>query len=233
MCGCLSRAPYWGSGSQPRHVPWLGIEPATLWFAGPRSIHWARAVFPYKTLKNISVTFRSINDLLVCVPSHFIFPMIYNTDNITKCPRVCRSGGELGSRAVASPREKCRPSFSCHLALQSSDVTFRTHLLFAVVWKALTSWSSMMTLQSKQQEEMKAMRRKWADALRWFQKLPRGKSACIRLARAGSGVFILALVCTVRTPWDAGRANTERQLWSLPGLFPDYLSYSSKMPGNF
>ena len=31
MCGCLSRAPYWGPGPQPRHVPWLGIYPATLW----------------------------------------------------------------------------------------------------------------------------------------------------------------------------------------------------------
>ena len=34
MCGCLSRAPYWGPGPQPRCVPWLGIEQATLWFAG-------------------------------------------------------------------------------------------------------------------------------------------------------------------------------------------------------
>ena len=25
MCGCLSRAPYWGPGLQPRHVPLLGI----------------------------------------------------------------------------------------------------------------------------------------------------------------------------------------------------------------
>ena len=25
--------PYWGSGSQPRHVPWLVIKPVTLWFA--------------------------------------------------------------------------------------------------------------------------------------------------------------------------------------------------------
>ena len=33
MCGCLSHGPYWGPGQQPRHVPWLGIEPATLWFA--------------------------------------------------------------------------------------------------------------------------------------------------------------------------------------------------------
>ena len=30
-----------GTGWQPRHVPWLGIEPATLWFAGWHSILWA------------------------------------------------------------------------------------------------------------------------------------------------------------------------------------------------
>ena len=32
ICGCLSHTPYWGPGLQPRHVPWLGIEPVTLWF---------------------------------------------------------------------------------------------------------------------------------------------------------------------------------------------------------
>ena len=41
MCGCLSHAPYWGPGLQPTHVPWLGIKPATLWFSGQHSIHWA------------------------------------------------------------------------------------------------------------------------------------------------------------------------------------------------
>ena len=41
MCGCLSCTSYWGPGLQPRHMPWLGIEPATLWFAGLHSIHWA------------------------------------------------------------------------------------------------------------------------------------------------------------------------------------------------
>ena len=40
-CGCFSCALYWGLGQQPRYVPWLGIEPATLCFAGRRSIHWA------------------------------------------------------------------------------------------------------------------------------------------------------------------------------------------------
>ena len=41
MCGRLSHTPNWGPGLQPRHVPWLGIELATLWFTGWCSIHWA------------------------------------------------------------------------------------------------------------------------------------------------------------------------------------------------
>ena len=39
MCGCLSCAPHWGPGLLPRHVPWLEIEPAALWFSGGRSVH--------------------------------------------------------------------------------------------------------------------------------------------------------------------------------------------------
>ena len=41
MCGRLLSTPYWGPGPQPRHVPWLGIELATLWLTGPCLIHWA------------------------------------------------------------------------------------------------------------------------------------------------------------------------------------------------
>ena len=41
MCGCLLCTPYWGPGLQPRHVPWLGTKPATLWFTSRHSIHWA------------------------------------------------------------------------------------------------------------------------------------------------------------------------------------------------
>ena len=41
MCGCLSHTSHRGPGLQPRHVPWLGIEPAILWFTGQHSIHWA------------------------------------------------------------------------------------------------------------------------------------------------------------------------------------------------
>ena len=41
VCGWPSCVPHQGPGPQPRHVSWLGIEPATFWFAGPCSIHWA------------------------------------------------------------------------------------------------------------------------------------------------------------------------------------------------
>ena len=41
MCGC-SHTPHNGEpGPQARHVPWLGIEPMTLWFRGWHSIHQA------------------------------------------------------------------------------------------------------------------------------------------------------------------------------------------------
>ena len=36
--------PLLGPGPQPRHVPWLGIELATLWFADLGLIHWATLV---------------------------------------------------------------------------------------------------------------------------------------------------------------------------------------------
>ena len=39
LCGCLLNAPYWGPGWQPRHVPYLGNKPMTLWLVGQHSIH--------------------------------------------------------------------------------------------------------------------------------------------------------------------------------------------------
>ena len=40
-CGCLSCGLHSGPGLSPRHMPWLGIEPATLWLSSRHSIHWA------------------------------------------------------------------------------------------------------------------------------------------------------------------------------------------------
>ena len=41
LINCLSQTPSRAPGPQPSHVPWLGIEPATLWFTVWRLIHWA------------------------------------------------------------------------------------------------------------------------------------------------------------------------------------------------
>ena len=44
QCVVALEHPYRGPGLQPRQVPWLGIELATLWFAIWCSIHWATPV---------------------------------------------------------------------------------------------------------------------------------------------------------------------------------------------
>ena len=62
MCVCLSSAPYWGPGPQPRQVPWLGIEPATLWFTGQHSIHWAT---PARTLPFFNFTFIMVKKMFL------------------------------------------------------------------------------------------------------------------------------------------------------------------------
>ena len=62
LISCLSHSPNWGPGLQPRHVPWLGIEPAAFQFTGQDSIHWvtpARAILYFNTLFLI-VLFRII-----------------------------------------------------------------------------------------------------------------------------------------------------------------------------
>ena len=60
--GCLLCAPYWWPGPHS-HVPWLGIQPVTLWFTGWHSIYWAIAARSelLKVLRNtFSVSFEMI-----------------------------------------------------------------------------------------------------------------------------------------------------------------------------
>ena len=60
MCGCLLQSPYWGPGLQPKHVPWLGIELVTLWFAG-----WHSPTEPYQPgIINIVIYYKHWNLLL-------------------------------------------------------------------------------------------------------------------------------------------------------------------------
>ena len=67
MCDCLLHTPTWGPGPQPRHVPWLGIELATLWFTDRHSIHWATpARAKDQLLKITSFLYSSSNGLDKC-----------------------------------------------------------------------------------------------------------------------------------------------------------------------
>ena len=52
VCGCLSQALNWRPDLQPRHVPWLGIEPVTLWSTGWHLIHEPHQPLGYVKLNN-------------------------------------------------------------------------------------------------------------------------------------------------------------------------------------
>ena len=68
MCGCLSHTPYQRLGLQPRHVLWLGIEPATFWFTGQQhSLHWTtpgRADILYLDYLFLNLVFKSFLSII-------------------------------------------------------------------------------------------------------------------------------------------------------------------------
>ena len=86
-CGCLTGAPYWGPGLLPRHIPWLGIESAILWFTGWCSIHWptpARALFLFLCTDPehlLWYTYRSFLLLCVCLLC-YLFCMLFGLSNL-------------------------------------------------------------------------------------------------------------------------------------------------------
>ena len=69
--------PYWGPGLQPRHVPWLGIELATLWFiahAQSTELHQPGLIISYKQMPLIT-NCKSHNWWImigICFDSHLI-----------------------------------------------------------------------------------------------------------------------------------------------------------------
>ena len=71
MCGCLLHAPSQGPGPQPRHVPQVGIEPATLWFEGQYSIYWATPAKAHQIdFKGQSL---SVSSLFFSIPIQMLF----------------------------------------------------------------------------------------------------------------------------------------------------------------
>ena len=93
---------YWGPCLQPRHVPWLGIEPETLGFSGQCSVHWVTparvqtkilwAVFlsfiprtvPHPDWSVVINSIMSPSGLLVCELEAFVaFPLILTPNQMS------------------------------------------------------------------------------------------------------------------------------------------------------
>ena len=147
MCGCLLHAPYWRPGPQPRHVPWLGIKPVTLWFTGQHSIHWAtparaqRDFFIYfdqwlymqlGCIKNIIVMIPKITRLIIILPHHLTITRIRLAfkKHLMRCDKLMADGWVVNQgHSPLSYRPYClEKSFSsvkmerlaCHLLLHKN-----------------------------------------------------------------------------------------------------------------
>ena len=89
MCGCLACVFFhletWPT-TQPRHVPWPGIEPVALWFAGRHSIHWAtpaRALSCF--LIHISFTSALNFRIFLFLPPYVWGLFCFSLSNILRC----------------------------------------------------------------------------------------------------------------------------------------------------
>ena len=88
LIGCLSHAPSWGPGLQPRHVPRLGVEPAPLWFAAraqsiephqPGQKIWKEDVYGHVSC--LSTTRLALHPIIVSGPLGKRYPVKSITDN--------------------------------------------------------------------------------------------------------------------------------------------------------
>ena len=76
VASCVT--PHWGLSPQSRHVPWLGIEPVTLWITGRHLIHWATPARALVFLSDFSLPI-GCGAVSHCA-FHSHFPNVYCTD---------------------------------------------------------------------------------------------------------------------------------------------------------
>ena len=69
----LSHAPNWGPGVQPRHVPWLEIEPVTFWFSGRQASTQSTEPYQPGLFHHIFSLLSVIRDILSLFHSHTKF----------------------------------------------------------------------------------------------------------------------------------------------------------------
>ena len=82
MFGCLLCTPNWGLGPQPRHVPWMWIETATLWFTSQHSIYWAT---PARWFYSVCDAKRWSSFIFLCVPVQFSQHHLLNKLPLAHC----------------------------------------------------------------------------------------------------------------------------------------------------
>ena len=106
---CLLHTPSQGPGLQPRHVPWLGIEPGTFWFMEWCSTHWAAPVGAFRrfiamSIKTVRQTLRSVKH---CQISH-IAPSLpaYLRTSLAE-PLLLASGSQLSLYWCLDSRDHC------------------------------------------------------------------------------------------------------------------------------
>ena len=90
MCdGCFSHSPNWEPSLQPRHVPWLGIEPMNLWFAGQSSINrwnsWFLKSKPYARC----LTYGAEGKLVASCTKYYFLCWAHNTGTKIKHNNTC------------------------------------------------------------------------------------------------------------------------------------------------
>ena len=93
--GCLSCASYWGPGRQPRHVPWLGIEPVTFWFTGWCSIHWATPA----RVRTLNFTLK-MSDAKLC---HFFLSLVEKPSIGLECSWKYSLFSDINSAVICAP----------------------------------------------------------------------------------------------------------------------------------
>ena len=101
--GCLSCAPYWGPGPQPRHAPWLGIKPPTLWFTGWCSIHWATPARAWSQLLTQLLVWAPVQPRCSLALNHlYLYLLLPWSFPVAKVRHTCRTHSALGHMLARS-----------------------------------------------------------------------------------------------------------------------------------
>ena len=94
MCSFLSCALYWGPSPQPRPVPWLGIEPATVWLSGqhsPTEPHQSGLLFDFFNHVHILLGFLPKTNIILSEMS------VTDLEDMTRSQRCKGLGAETAS----------------------------------------------------------------------------------------------------------------------------------------